>query len=200
MYKNYSLIVAIATDDTIGDSRTNDLLWKIPSDLKRFKSKTMNHVMIMGSKTFKSLGRVLPGRKHIVITRHPDSEYNTLYKNNENVVYVDSFDSALVVSGDDPTIVIGGGEIYTQALFHPINPPSVLYITLVDTDASGNVLFPVSGVKYSENGYCKIGKFYYVNTFASPTWSRENNYNFKYLEWKLCAEESKIAIKQSCCS
>jgi dihydrofolate reductase len=116
----------------------NGLLWHIPQDLKRFKEKTLGHPVIMGRKTFESiivvLGKPLPNRTNIVVTRNPDFTY-------EGVLVASSLDDALVQTEKlNPTeIHIGGGaELYTQAL------PFVdeLYLTLVDDEPEADTFFP----------------------------------------------------------
>ncbi len=117
---------------------TNELLWHIPDDLKRFKEKTLGHPIIMGRKTFESivaiLGKPLPQRQNIVITRNRECVF-------EGVTVVSSLDEALSIAkvGLPEEIHIGGGaEIYTQAL------PYIekLYITYVDDEPESDTFFP----------------------------------------------------------
>ena len=104
-----NIIVAMGKNREIGAA--NDLLWRLSSDLKRFKELTMGHPIVMGRKTYESIGRPLPGRTSIVITRQPDF-------GPEGVVVVDSLERALQAARelDSEVFVIGGGEIYAQAL------------------------------------------------------------------------------------
>lgn len=124
-----SIIVAVAHNGVIGGS--GNLLWHISEDLRRFKSITDRHTVIMGRKTFESIGRALPGRENIVITRNPSFKA-------EGCTVVSSLDEALsVCSPDSEVFVIGGGDIYRQAL--PVSDR--LYLTLVDADFEGDTHF-----------------------------------------------------------
>ncbi|MFI0428504.1 dihydrofolate reductase [Mariniflexile sp. HMF6888] len=104
-----TIIVAAAENDAIG--KHNKLIWHISDDLKRFKNLTSGHHIIMGRKTFESFPNPLPNRTHVVITR------NSNYKVPEGVVLVHTLEEAIKVSANDPQpYVIGGGEIYKQAI------------------------------------------------------------------------------------
>lgn len=124
-----TIIAAIARNGVIG--RDNRLIWHIPRDLRRFKRLTMGHALIMGRKTFDSIGRPLPGRRNIVITRQSNFAP-------DGVEVVHSLEQALALVGDAPAFVIGGGEIYRQALPRAER----LELTLVDADFEGDVRFP----------------------------------------------------------
>ena len=125
-----SIIVAIAENGVIGNN--NQLIWHIPGDLKRFKALTMGHHIVMGRKTWESIGRPLPGRKSIVVSR------NTSYRV-EGAEVVHSLNDAIkTASGDDEIFIIGGGELYRQAL--PI--ANRLYLTKVHKSFKGDVSFP----------------------------------------------------------
>jgi dihydrofolate reductase len=104
-----TLIVACARNGVIG--RGGKLPWHIPADLKRFKALTMGSVMVMGRKTFDSLPGVLPGRRHIVLTR--DQEWSA-----DGAEVAHGIDEALQLAGDERVSVIGGAEIF--AMFLPI--------------------------------------------------------------------------------
>jgi len=103
-----TLIVARAQNGVIG--RGGGLPWHIPADLKRFKALTMGSAMVMGRKTFESLPGVLPGRRHIVITRDPSWQA-------DGAEVAHDVDEALRLAGREPVSVIGGAEIF--ALFLP---------------------------------------------------------------------------------
>lgn len=109
----------------------NKLLFHIPGELPRFKQITMGHPIIMGRKTFESIGKPLPGRTNIVITRDP-----SFHK--EGIVVVNSLQEALVVSSSDEAFVIGGGQIFAEAL------PKIdrLYLTIVDKEVLADTFFP----------------------------------------------------------
>jgi len=104
-----TIIVAAAENDAIG--KGNKLIWHLSDDLKRFKTLTNNHHIIMGRKTFESFPKPLPNRTHVVITRQAD------YKVPDGVIVVNSLDAAIKASkADAQPYIIGGGEIYKQAL------------------------------------------------------------------------------------
>lgn len=130
---NLSLIVATSINNAIGKS--NQLLWHLPADLKFFKTTTMGCPVIMGRKTFQSIGRVLPGRKNIVITR--DKTFNT---NKEfDIVIESSLETVLKhLNNEKEVFIIGGGEIYKQSL--PF--VNTIYKTLVDIELEGDTYFP----------------------------------------------------------
>ncbi len=105
-----SMVVAAAEDNAIG--RHNDLMWRLPDDFKFFKDTTIGHPIVMGRKTFQALGKALPKRLNIVITRQTDFEA-------PGAEVVGDIDSALIMArdtGTDEIMVIGGAEIYHQAL------------------------------------------------------------------------------------
>ena len=128
-----SLIVAIAENNVIG--KDNKLIWHISEDLKRFKSITSGNAMLMGRKTFESLPGVLPGRKHIIITR--DHKYTI---DSEQVSVINDLDSFIRKheNSDDEIFVIGGAEIYKQLLPHC----KKLYLTKVHQSFEGDTYFP----------------------------------------------------------
>jgi len=124
-----SLIAAVASNGVIG--KGGDLPWRLSDDLKRFKKLTMGHPIVMGRKTFDSIGRALPGRKNIVITRDTSWSF-------EGVEVAHSLDEALSLAGEGEVFVIGGGEIYRQAL--PM--ASRMYLTLLAREVEGDAVFP----------------------------------------------------------
>ncbi len=131
--KRINLIAAFDNARVIG--KNNDLVWKgVPGDMKRFKETTSGHPVIMGRKTFESMGgKPLPNRTNIVITRNPE------YKAIDSII-VPSLEDALKAAGDidNEIFVIGGGEIYSQA----IKIADRLYLTVIDAEAGGDVFFP----------------------------------------------------------
>lgn len=119
-----SIIVAKAQNNIIG--KDNKLLWHIPEDLKRFKDLTTGHTIIMGRKTFESLGRVLPNRKHIVFTQNSDFKVN-----DENVKIVHSMlEIQEYIENKEENFVIGGAMIY-NLLMPYVNK---MYITEIHKD------------------------------------------------------------------
>jgi dihydrofolate reductase len=125
-----SLIVAHADNRVIGDN--NQLPWHLPEDLKRFKKLTMGHHIIMGRKTYESLGRLLPGRTTVIVTRDP-----AYIVDGAKVVH--SIPEALAVcAGDDEPFLIGGAELYALGFEYVTK----LYITRVFSSVSGDAFFP----------------------------------------------------------
>jgi dihydrofolate reductase len=125
-----SIIVAVAENQVIGHN--NQLLWHISEDLKRFKSLTLGHHIIMGRKTFESIGRPLPGRTNIVITRRADFGV-------EGCLTAHSLQEAIALAeSDSEAFVIGGGEIYSQAI--PL--AQRIYLTRVHAGYAGDTIFP----------------------------------------------------------
>ncbi len=123
-----AIIVAIANNNVIGND--NKLIWHLPADLKYFKIITTGKHIIMGRKTFESIGKPLPNRTSVIITRN--KEYKA-----EGCIVVGSLDSAIQVSGDNG-IIIGGGEIFKDAM----HIADKLYVTKVFADFEGDVFFP----------------------------------------------------------
>lgn len=127
---NISIIVAVAENWVIGGN--NQLIWHISEDLKRFKALTSGHCIVMGRKTFESIGHPLPNRRNIVITHNADfSVYGC--------EVVNSLDEALSVTGNEEEIfIVGGGKLYRQTL--PL--ANKLYLTKVHKEFEGDVTFP----------------------------------------------------------
>lgn len=127
-----SLIVAKAENNVIG--KDNKLLWHLPEDLKRFKNLTTGHTIIMGRKTFESLGRVLPNRKHVVFTQNPNFKVD-----DANVKVVHSLsDIQEYVEDKNENFVIGGEKIYNLLMPYV----SKMYITEIHKDFDGDTFFP----------------------------------------------------------
>lgn len=128
-----SIIVATSLNHAIG--KDNQLLWHLPADLKFFKTTTMGCPVIMGRKTFQSIGRTLPGRKNVVITR--DKTFNSNHQ--FDILVCGSLDEALVkLHAENEVFIIGGGEIYKQSMDLVDN----IYLTLVKIHLDGDVYFP----------------------------------------------------------
>jgi dihydrofolate reductase len=131
-----SLIVAMAENGVIG--RNGELPWHLSADLRRFKRLTMGHAILMGRKTWESIGRPLPGRTSIVISHHAD--YHT---GDEKTQVAASLDDGLMIAKranceQDQLFIIGGGAIYELALPRAKR----LYLTRVHADVEGDVSFP----------------------------------------------------------
>lgn len=125
-----SIITAMAKNRVIG--KDNTLPWQLPADLKRFKEITTGHPVIMGRKTYESIGKALSGRKNIIITKQKN--YSA-----ENCFIVNSIDEAISLVKDEKEIFfIGGAEIYRQILPRA----NRLYLTLIKKEFAGDVYFP----------------------------------------------------------
>lgn len=127
-----SLIAAMAENGVIG--RGDQLPWRLSADLQRFKRLTMGHTVIMGRKTWESIGRPLPGRQMVVITRQPGYQA-------QGVTVAGSLPDALALArtaGDEEAFVIGGADVYRQAL--PFTDR--IYLTLVLAEVEGDTKFP----------------------------------------------------------
>lgn len=126
-----SAIVAMAQNRVIG--RQGQLPWRLPEDLKHFKALTLGHPIIMGRKTYESIGRPLPGRQNIVISRRANYEAH-------GVEVADSLEKALTLcqKGSDEVFIIGGAEIYAAALPRTDR----IYLTWIKKEIEGDTYFP----------------------------------------------------------
>ncbi len=131
-----SLIVAMAQNRVIG--RGNDLPWRLPADLKYFKSTTMGKPLIMGRNTHESIGRALPGRANIVVTRNKTLKFEGCEVVHSLADAIERASSACAASGSDETFIIGGAQLYQQA----IEVADRLYLTQVQAQVDGDTWFP----------------------------------------------------------
>lgn len=130
-FRGLSLIVA--TDNENGIGKNNQLLWHLPNDLKFFKTTTSGHTIIMGRKTFDSIGKALPKRRNIVISRQPAFKI-------EGVEVYPNLETALqACANEDEVFIIGGGEIYKQAL----PKTQKIYLTKVHHEFDADTFFPM---------------------------------------------------------
>lgn len=154
-----SMIAAMANNRVIG--KDNDMPWHMPADLAHFKKVTMGKPVIMGRKTFESIGRPLPGRKNVVITRNLDWSH-------EGVDVVDSPEKALaLLSGVEEVMIIGGGNIYSQYL----SQASKLFLTFIDLDVEGDTQFP---------DWQEVGDWQQVESEKHCA-DEKNNYNYQFV-------------------
>jgi len=127
-----SCIVAVAKNNVIG--KDNDIPWHLPADLKYFKKTTLGHTIIMGRNCYESIGRPLPKRTNIILTRDP-------YYISSGCIMAHSIDEALQLAaegGEEEVFIIGGGKVYEQSK----DMWDKLYITNVDLEVDGDVFFP----------------------------------------------------------
>ncbi len=157
-----SIIVAVAGEKRV-IGKKGGMPWYIPAELKRFKEITMGHPIIMGRKTHESIGKALPGRTNIVITH--DLSYEA-----SGTIVVHSLDEAIRFAqgklGDEEVFIIGGGQIYQEA----INLADKLYLTYVDREIEGDVTFP----DYSE----------FKKVVSESDWQEHEGIRYKFLEFE----------------
>lgn len=169
MIKKFTVSLIAAVDEKRGLGKNNRLMWDIPQDLQRFKKLTWGHPIVMGRKTFESIGRPLPNRTNIIVTR--DLNYEI-----PNTIVVHSLDEAIKFSKerswssqDDSSqneiFIIGGGQIFEEA----ISLADKLYLTVVKGDYGADVFFP----DYSD---------FHQKTFEQKGTSEEYEYTFLELE------------------
>lgn len=160
--QNVTMIVAAGENDAIG--KDNKLIWHLRDDLKRFKTLTSGHYIIMGRKTFESFPKPLPNRTHVVITRQVN------YKVPEGVIVVNSLDAALNASKDDnQPFIIGGGEIYKQAM----SVANTIELTRVHKNFEADTFFP----KIDSSIWKEM-----ANTFHNK--DENHKYEFSFLTYK----------------
>jgi dihydrofolate reductase len=123
-----TIVVAMGRNRVIG--RDGDMPWHLPADLAHFKQVTMGHPIVMGRRTWESIGKPLPGRENVVITR--DQDYSAV-----GCTVVHSLEAALA-GREGEVMVIGGGQIYRQAIDHATR----IHMTVVDAEPEGDVTFP----------------------------------------------------------
>ena len=137
----------------------NELIWKLSSDLKRFKELTTGHPVVMGRKTYESIGKPLPNRRNIIITRNLEYEVN-------GCEVVSSLEEALLLTNND-CFIIGGGEIYKQSL----EVADKIYLTLVHKDFEGDTTFP------------ELGKEWAIIDTKDFDADEKNEYNYSFIEY-----------------
>ena len=126
------LVAALARNRVIGAD--GDMPWHLPADLKRFKAITLGKPMVMGRKTFEAIGRPLPGRRTIVVTRDPSWRADVV----EIALDLDSAIARAADASPDEIIIAGGGQIYAQA----IGRADRLRLTWIDVEPAGDAMFP----------------------------------------------------------
>ncbi|QYJ69442.1 dihydrofolate reductase [Flavobacterium litorale] len=158
-----TLIAAAAENNALG--KDNNLVWHLPNDFKRFKKLTTGHTIIMGRKTLESMNGPLPNRTNVVITRQKDYTY-------ESCTIVHSLDEALAKCNqeEEEVFIIGGGEIYKQA----IDKADKIELTRVHTTAEADTYFPEIDTK----------KWQLTNEEYHPK-DEKHKLDFTYQTWKL---------------
>ncbi|HLR79929.1 MAG TPA: dihydrofolate reductase [Bacillota bacterium] len=158
-----SFLVAMDNNHVIGCD--NQMPWHLPDDLKHFKKKTMGHTIIMGRKTFESIGRVLPGRKNVVITRDKTATFPDGVKVIHDIETVNRWNNE---RPDEEFFVIGGGGIYEQMLPYADR----LYITKIDASFLGDTYFP----HFSKSDWTKTAAI-------KGKKDEKNPYDYYYLQY-----------------
>lgn len=158
-----SIIVAVANNNVIG--KNNKLIWNIPEDLKRFKEITTGKKIIMGRKTFESIGKILPNRFHIILSKKRDNKI----EENEKILVIN--DVALLkeyIASEEECFVIGGETIYKLLLPYA----KKIYLTKIYHDFDGDTFFPkIDKTKWKEIFNQKVLK------------NEENSYNYEYITY-----------------
>lgn len=158
-----TIIAAIGKRNELG--KDNDLIWHLPADLKRFKKVTTGHTIIMGRNTFESIGKPLPNRRSIIITRNKD------YKQ-DGCEVVHSLEEAIaLVKNHDQAFIIGGAQIYKESIAKGL--VDALDITKVHQEFEADVFFP----EIDENQWNEITR----EDFSSD---EKNKYNYSFLSFK----------------
>lgn len=155
-----SLIAALDLNYAIG--RAGAMPWHLPNDLKRFKALTLGKPVLMGRKTALAIGRALPGRPNLVLTRGDDAPF-------AGQVVVHSLDEAIARAGSEELSVIGGGEVYALALARATH----MHLTWVDTDvADADAFFP----HFSVEEWCETGR-------TQQTLDARHAYRLDYIDY-----------------
>ena len=155
------LTIIVAFDAQRGIGINNTLPWRLPEDLARFKRITTGHAIIMGRKTFESIGRPLPNRRNIVLTRNAEWQQ-------DGVEVVNSLQAAIQLIEDAESFVIGGADIYTQAL--PIC--SRLLVTEIHQDVACDAFFPA------------IDKERWLEVERTTHYSKQNKFDYSFVTYK----------------
>ena len=158
-----TLIAAIGKNNALG--KNNDLIWHLPADLKRFRQLTTGHHMIMGRKTYESIGKPLPNRTTIIVSRNP--EYFQ-----EGCLTASSLENAIQIAKNEEVIcIVGGEQIYRKALEN--NLVDALDITLVHDEFDADVFFPEIDLKIWE----EISR----ENFKAD---EKNKYDYSFIQYK----------------
>ena len=158
-----SIIVAKAKNNIIG--KENKLIWHLPEDLKHFKELTTGHTMIIGRKTFESLGRVLPNRKHVVFSQNPDFKVD-----DENVEIVHSMlQIQEYIENEEENFVIGGAMIYNLLMPYVTK----MYVTQINKDFEGDTFFP----RIDENVWKEVSR-------EKGLKNEENNLDYEFITYE----------------
>lgn len=161
-WRDSMVSIIVAMDEKRGIGKSNTLMWHIPDDLKRFKQLTTGHPIIMGRKTFESIGRVLPNRTNIIITRDPSFTVPEAIITHS---LEEAFRQAQDKPGADEIFVIGGGQIFKEAMEKSF--VDKLYLTLVKGDFGADTFFPnyaeFTKVVFDQEGKSRVYEYKFVD-------------------------------------
>lgn len=157
-----SLIAAMAKNRVIG--KDNKMPWHLPADLKHFKNITLSKPIVMGRKTFESIGSPLPGRENIIISRNKDYAI-------DGCIVVHSIEDALILLADyEEIMIIGGGFLYSQT----IEQANKLYLTFIDLDIDGDTQFP----EFENLNLIEINRVKHLKDDKNP-------YNYQFVDFEI---------------
>lgn len=160
------IALVAACDRRWGIGRDNRMPWHLPADLAHFKALTLGHAVVMGANTYAAIGRALPGRQNIVLSRDAAKHFPGAER-------VGSVEEALSAAGSDPVMVIGGGQVY--AAFLPL--ADEVFLTRVDTEVDADAFFPA----LTPADWTRIAESHYPADTANPHamrfehWTRETS-------------------------
>jgi dihydrofolate reductase len=178
MSKNVHVVAAVALNGVIGNSKTNKLPWHLPSDLKRFKAITTGKTVVMGRKTFESIGKPLPDRRNIVITSDP-----RFYWRHKITTYP-SVATAMLNEQDD-LYAIGGQRIFEEVL-HDLLPTS-LHVTIVMMEPEGDILFPIDPHRLAASFYIAPSNLILYSLAERQQVMEENGIKFRFADFRRAA-------------
>jgi len=157
--KQMKISLIVALDDKNGIGKDGGMPWNIPSDLKRFKKITEGHPVIMGRKTFESIGKPLPKRTNIIITRNNFKQKDLIIKHSLK----EAIEEAKKASGSDEVFIVGGGQVFKEAIVLA----DKIYLTKIEGDYNADTFFPnysqFNKVTYEEDGEDNGFKFKFID-------------------------------------
>ena len=144
--------------------KDNKMPWHLPADLEHFKTVTMAKPIVMGRKTYQSIGRPLPGRQNVIISRNPDYKV-------EGCDVVNSIDAAIkLLSGEEEIMIIGGGFLYSQML----EQADKLYLTFIDSEIDGDTYFP----EYENLDLTELASENHLS-------DEKNRYDYRFVDYRI---------------
>lgn len=181
--KEFNLICAVSLNGVIGDTLTNSIPWYAPQDLKHFKKVTSDNTVVMGSKTFASIGKLLPNRRNVVITRSAEAAQALKDKGVDDVYH--SFSH--VMKYEKPGFFVIGGEHIFQEAIKAL--PTKMYLTIVNEEIEGDVRFPITGRTLKGDYFNTLNGIRYTCEFRSD-WINDNGYELQFTEFVMRAPGS----------